>query len=49
MYKTIILPVLLYGCETQPLILREQHRPMVYENSVLRCIFGPNKGEVAGD
>jgi hypothetical protein len=39
MYKTIILPVVLYGCETLSLILREEHRLRVFENRVLRRIF----------
>jgi hypothetical protein len=42
-YRTIILPVL-YGCETWYLVLGGEHRLRVYENSVLRRIFGPNKG-----
>jgi hypothetical protein len=40
-YRTIILPVVLYGCETWSLILREEHRLRVFENRVLRRIFGP--------
>jgi hypothetical protein len=40
-YKTIILPVVLYGCETWSLTLREEHRLRVFENRVLRRIFGP--------
>jgi hypothetical protein len=40
-YKPIILPVVLYGYETWSLILREEHRPRVFENRVLRRIFGP--------
>jgi hypothetical protein len=39
-YKTLILPVVLYGCETS-LTLREEHRLRVFENRVLRKIFGP--------
>jgi hypothetical protein len=38
-YKTIILPVVLYGCETWSLTLREGHRLRVFENRVLRMIF----------
>jgi hypothetical protein len=38
-YKNIILPVLLYGCETWSLTLREEHRLRVFENRVLRRIF----------
>jgi hypothetical protein len=45
-YKTIILPVVLYGCETWSLILREEHRLRVFENRVLRRIFGPKTDEV---
>jgi hypothetical protein len=39
-YKTVILPVVLYGCETWSLTLREEHGLRVFENSVLRKIFG---------
>jgi hypothetical protein len=49
MYKTIILPVVLYGCETRSLTLREEHRLRVFENRVLRRIFGPKRDEVAGE
>jgi hypothetical protein len=45
-YKTIILPVVLYGCETWSLTLREEHRLRVFKNRVLRKIFGPNRDEV---
>jgi hypothetical protein len=44
-YKTIILPVVLYGCETLSLTLREKHRPRVFENRVLRRIFGRRRLE----
>ena len=44
LYTTIILPVVLYGCETWSLILREEHRLRVFENRVLRRIFGPKMG-----
>jgi hypothetical protein len=44
-YKTVILPVVLYGCETWSLSLREEHRLRVFENSVLRRIFGPEREE----
>jgi hypothetical protein len=43
---TIILPVVLYGCETWSLTLREEHRLRVFENRVLRRIFGPKRDEV---
>jgi hypothetical protein len=45
-YKTIILPVVLYGCETWPLTLSEEHRLKVFENRVLRRIFEPKRDEV---
>jgi hypothetical protein len=45
---TIILPVVLYGCETWSLILREERRLSVFENRVLRRIFGPKRDEVTG-
>jgi hypothetical protein len=48
-YKTIILPVLLYGCEIWSLALREGHRLRVFENRVLRRIFGPKRDEVTRD
>jgi hypothetical protein len=47
-YKTIILPVVLYGCETWSLTLREEHRLTVFENKVSRRIFGPKRDEVMG-
>jgi hypothetical protein len=48
-YKTIILPVVLYGCETFSLTLREENRLRVFENPpVLRRIFGPKRDEVTG-
>jgi len=47
--KTIILPVVLYGCETWSLTLREEGRLRVFENSVLRRIFGPKRDEVTGE
>jgi len=48
-YRTIILPVVLYGCETWSLILREEHRLRVFENRVLRRIFGAKRDEVKGE
>jgi hypothetical protein len=48
-YKTIILPLVLYGCETWSLGLREEHRLRVFENRVLRKIFGPKRDEVTGE
>jgi hypothetical protein len=48
-YRTIILPVVLYGCETRSLTLREEHRLRVFENRVLRRIFGPKRDEVTGE
>ena len=48
-YRTIILPVVLYGCETWSLTLREERRLRVFENRVLRRIFGPKRDEVTGE
>jgi hypothetical protein len=45
-FKTIILPVVLYGCETFSLTLSEEYRLRVFENRVLRRIFGPKRDEV---
>jgi hypothetical protein len=47
-YKTVILPVILYGYETWSLTLREEHRLRVFENKVLRRIFGPKRHEGTG-
>jgi hypothetical protein len=44
-HKTVILPVVLYGCETWPLTLREEHRLRVFENRVLRRIEGTQMGD----
>ena len=43
------MPVVLYGCETWSLTLREKRRLRVFENKVLRRIFGPRRDEVTGD
>ena len=48
-YRTIILPVVLYGCETWSLTLGEEHRLMVFDNRVLRRIFGPKRDGVTGE
>jgi hypothetical protein len=48
-YKTIILSVVLYGCEIWPLTLREEHRLRVFENRVLKRIFGRKRDEVTGE
>jgi hypothetical protein len=48
-YQTVILPVVLYGCETWSLTLREEHRLRVFDNRVLRKMFGPDRDEVAGE
>jgi hypothetical protein len=42
-YKTIFIPVVLYGCETWSVILMEEHRMRMLENRVLRRIFGPKE------
>ena len=48
-YRNIILLVVLYGCETWSLTLREERMLRVFENKVLRRIFGPRRDEVTGD
>jgi len=48
-YRTIVLPVVLYGCETGSLILREKRKLRVFENMVLSRIFGPRRDEVTGE
>jgi len=48
-YRTIILPVVLYGCETWALTLREERKLRVFESMVLRRIFGPRRDEVTGE
>jgi hypothetical protein len=48
-YRTINLFVLLYGCESWSLTLREEHRLRVFENRLLRRIFGPKGDEVTGE
>jgi hypothetical protein len=47
-YKTIILPVILYGFETLSVTVREEHRLRAFENRVLRKIFGPKRDDVTG-
>ena len=48
-YRNTILPVVLYGCETWSLTLGEEHRLKVFENRVLRRIFGPKRDGVTGE
>jgi len=48
-YRTLILPFILYECETWSLTLREEHRLRVFESRVLRKIFGPTRDEVTGE
>ena len=48
-YRSIILPLVLYGCETWSLTLREEHRLRVVENRVLRRLFGPKRNGVTGE
>ena len=48
-YRTIILPVVLFGCETWSLTLREERKLRVFENMVLRIIFGPRRDKVTGE
>jgi hypothetical protein len=47
-FRTIILLVVLYGCETSSLTLREEHRLSLFENRVLKKIFVPKRNEVTG-
>jgi hypothetical protein len=47
-YKTIILPVVLYGCDTWSLTLREEHRLRVFERRMLKRIFGSKRNKVKG-
>ena len=48
-YGTIILLVVLYGCETWSLTLREERRLRLFENRVLRRVFGPKRDEITGE
>jgi hypothetical protein len=48
-YKTIILPFVLYGCESWSLRLREEHRLRLFDSRVPRRLFGPNRDEVTGE
>jgi hypothetical protein len=48
LYKAIILPLVLYWCETWSLTLKEEHRLRVFEDRVLRRIFGPKTDDVTG-
>jgi hypothetical protein len=48
-HRSIILPVVLYGCETWSLTLRDERRLRVFENRVLRRVFGPKRDEVTGE
>ena len=48
-YRTVILTVVLYGCETWSFTLREERRLRVFEKRVLRRIFGPKRNEVIGE
>ena len=48
-YRTVVLPVVLYGCETWSLTLREERKLRVFKNRVLKRIFGPWRDEVTGE
>jgi len=48
-YRNIILPVVLYGCETWPLKMREERRLRMFENKVLRRLFRPKRKKVTGE
>jgi hypothetical protein len=49
MYRTIIVPVVLYGCETRSLTLREERRLKLFESRAVRRTFGSKRGEVTGE
>jgi hypothetical protein len=49
MYRTTMLSVVLYGCETLSLTVKEERRLRVFENRVLKRIFGPKRDEVTGE
>ena len=49
MYRIVTFPIVLYGCETWSLTLREERRGRVFENRVLRRVFGPKRDEVTGE
>jgi len=48
-YRTIVLPVVLFGCETWSLTVTDEHRLGVFDKRVLRRIFGPKRDELAGE
>jgi hypothetical protein len=48
-YKTIILPVVLYGCQTSYVTLRKEHRLRNFENRALKIIFRPMRGGMTGN
>jgi len=48
-YRTIILPAVLYGCKTWSFTMREERKLKVFENRVLKGIFGPKRDEVTGN
>jgi len=48
-YGTIIVPFVLYGCDTWSPTMSEEHRQRVFGNRVLRKVFGPMRGEVTGE
>jgi hypothetical protein len=49
LYKTINFPVVLYGCDTRPLTLREEYILRVFKKRFLKRIFGPKRNEVTED
>jgi len=48
-YKTVFLPVILYGCEIWSITLADEHKLRVLENKVLKKIYGPKQGDMAGE
>jgi hypothetical protein len=49
LYKTVILPAVLYGCEAWPLTLKEEHRPTGFKNRMLKKMSGPKRDKVIGE
>jgi len=48
-YRTVILPVILYGCESWSMILADEHKLRVFENKVLRKIYRKKRDEMTGE
>jgi len=48
-FRTVILPVILYGCESWSTTLADEHKLRVFENKILRKIYGPKRDEMTGE